>query len=154
MLNYRSTLNQYFAYYSALLFFTFISITALPSQAQDNLKDAELRRNNERATDLIKNAKAEAKKERYDAAIDFATRALEYSASKEYAYFERAKIYAAKKDYENAVKDYTECIKLGEHQPLYYSARAGVYLAMKKYTDAVTDLTEVIRLNPQSTSGY
>ncbi len=154
MPNYLTNPNRRVVFIAAVFCFILISISGLSAQAQDSLKDTEVRRNYERASDLIKSAKHEASKGRYDQAIDFATRALEYSANKESALFERAKIYTAKKDYEKAVSDFTECIKLGEHQEYFYSGRANVYGLMKKYGEAVSDLTEVIRLNPKSLSAY
>lgn len=154
MLKHFSRLNKHPVFLSVMLFLLGISTNALSVKAQDSLKDGELRRNYERATELLKSAKSEASKGRYDLAIDFATRALDYSASKEFAYFERAKIYVAKKEYENAVNDYTECIKLGERNSTYYNARAQVYGLMKRYGDAISDYSEVIRLNPKSLSGY
>jgi tetratricopeptide (TPR) repeat protein len=147
----RHTVGRFFF---ILLCFVFISVNRLSVPAQDNLKEADIRRNNERATDLLKNARSEAGKGRYDQALDLATRALDYSANKETAFFERAKIYTAKKDYDNAVKDFGECINLGEGKSLYYLARANAFSLMKKYPDAVTDLTEVIRLDPQSLQAY
>lgn len=120
---------------------------------------------------LVSNGEDCLKKEDYDCAIIYLTKAIERDPIAAYAYRKRGEAHGKKGNYNSSIIDYTQAILLSndtEIQDLWfnYIARGTVYFAKacistsrrglkgSYFFSAKADFDEAIRLNPSNPDGY
>ncbi|MBX9691748.1 MAG: tetratricopeptide repeat protein, partial [Cyanobacteria bacterium] len=87
---------------------------------------------------------------RFDAAVDPATKAIEYSDDYFDPYYLRGLAYFYSKNAGEALNDLNKALMLSPSNPKVLMARAQVHAAMRNYARAMSDMDEAVSLAPKN----
>lgn len=89
-------------------------------------------------------------RERYDAAIDAFSKALETNPGFRLAYLHRAIAYSEQKRYDQALADYGRVLELEPNNPLAYVSQGITYYEQERYGLAVYSFSRALDLDPNN----
>lgn len=109
---------------------------------------------NERAIFNFNQGMSEYKDDKYNAAIEYFSKAIEIMPDYTDAYFYRGGSYQGMDKYKLAISDYSMVIKLDRSYTDAYFYRGNCYIELDDYTSAIKDLNKTIKLDPNYAEAY
>lgn len=131
---------------ATLILFFFVVTGVLAAQTKGTANAA--------VSKLEAQAKEALDRQNYDAAIKFASAALQVAPQSFFAHYHRATAYYRKGDTDKAIQDCDEAIRFQPKFGPVYVDRGAAYMIKGWYDKALRDFNEAIRLNPKDARAY